>query len=60
MPGLDPHQRRLEREAQAVQQNQPPPLDPPFPFQPTAFDPWSFGIENDPPPVPGSPPASSD
>ncbi len=51
--GLDPKQNRLEREAKRAQANEPPPLEPPFPFQPTPFDPWFFGIENDPPPAGG-------
>ena len=54
MPGLDPHQRRLDREAQQAEAAVPPPLDPPFPFVPTTFDPWFFGIQNDPlPPLGG-------
>jgi hypothetical protein len=49
MPALDPKENRLQREAAKAVANQPPPLDPPFPFRPTVFDPWFFGIELDPP-----------
>ena len=60
MPGLDPKERRLEREAKHAQQDQPPPLDPLFPFNPTAFDPWFFGLQDDPPPVGGEQPHTAD
>ena len=52
MPGLDPKERRLERETQQAETDQPPPLDPPFPFKRTPFDPWFFGLQDEPPPAP--------
>ena len=59
--GLDPHANRLQREAAKAEKDQPPPLDPPFPFRPTEFDPWFFGIQNEPPPpVGGQQPSSTD
>lgn len=58
--GLDPKENRLEREAKRAKENEPPPLNPPFPFKPTAFDPWFFGIENDPPPVGAEQPRGAD
>jgi len=53
MPGgLDPKERRTTREVdRAKKQQQIPPLDPPFPFRPTPFDPFFFGIEEEPLPV---------
>ena len=45
--GLDPQANRLQREAAQAEKDQPP-LDPPFPFRPTAFDPWFFGIQKQP------------
>jgi len=52
--GLDPRQRRLSRE-RARRLDAPPapedvPLDPPFPYRIVPFDPWTFGLQNDPPP----------
>ena len=52
--GLDSKENRLEREAKRAHDNKAPPLDPPFPFKPRPFDPWFFGIQNDPPPVGGA------
>lgn len=47
--GLDPLARRLAKEAKKKKENEPPPLNPPFPFKRTGFDPWFFGLEDDPP-----------
>ena len=58
--GLDPKQNRLEREAKRSQNNEPPPLNPPFPFKPTPFDPWFFGLQSDLPPVGGQQTPGSD
>jgi hypothetical protein len=49
MSGLDPRARRLTKEAKQKKENEPPPLNPPFPFRRLAFDPWFFGLEDDPP-----------
>lgn len=49
MSGLDPRARRLTKEAKQKEENEPPPLNPPFPFQRLSFDPWFFGLEDDPP-----------
>lgn len=56
---LDPKTNRLNREAAQAEANIPPPLDPEFPFQPTAFDPWFFGIEQMPEPTPAQTAESS-
>ena len=45
---LDPKTNRSQREAAQAEADIPPSLDPEFPFQPTAFDPWFFGIQQMP------------
>jgi hypothetical protein len=48
--GLDPRENREKREREKAKQNEPPPLDPPFPYRVMPFDPWTFDVEADPPP----------
>ncbi len=47
--GLDPHARRVARESAAAEAREVPPLNPPFPYTKTPFDPWFYNLEDDPP-----------
>jgi hypothetical protein len=49
--GLDPKANRAEREREKAKAEQPPPLNPPFPYKVVPFDPWTFDLQNDPPPI---------
>jgi len=51
MSGLDPKQNRIDREHKKAAENKPPALNPPFPFRVVAFNPWTFGLQKDPPPI---------
>jgi hypothetical protein len=55
---LDPKQNRQERERKKAAENQPPPLNPLFPFRVVAFNPWSFDLQNDPPSIDTAPTAT--
>lgn len=47
---LNTRERRLDREEKKRKENEPPPLNPPFPYKPTEFDPTAFpGVLSDPP-----------
>lgn len=48
---LDPKEARQEREDKKRKENIPPPLNPPFPYRPTAFDPDNFPRILDEPPI---------
>jgi hypothetical protein len=58
MSGLDPKENRQERERKKAEENKPPPLNPPFPFRVVAFDPWTYGLQNDPSPIDTAPPTA--
>jgi hypothetical protein len=45
---LNPRQTRTERERQKAREQGSEPLDPPFPHQRVYFDPFLFGLENEP------------
>lgn len=51
---LDPAARRVEKQQDKARQNAAPPLNAPFPFVKTRFDPWFFDLEK-PPPAPPAP-----
>ena len=55
---LDPKQNRQERERKKAAENKIPPLNPSFPFRVVAFDPWTFDLQNDPPPIDTAPTAA--
>lgn len=47
---LDPKKRREQRESKkAAELADIPPLNPPFPFRKTPFDPFYFGLQDEPP-----------
>lgn len=56
--GLDPKANRIERDREKAKAEQPPPLNPPFPYRVVAFDPWTFGLQRDPPPIDTPPEAA--
>ena len=55
---LDPRSNRLRREAKKDAAKKAPRLNPPPPWQPLAFDPFEFGLQNDPPKPPAARQAS--
>lgn len=48
---LDPKENRQERERKKAAEDKVLPLNPPFPFRVLPFNPFTFDLHADPPPI---------
>lgn len=55
----DPQTNAEQRAAERAEKEKAPPLDPPWPYRLVAFDPFAFGVDQDPPEPPIDNPAAA-